>query len=402
MGEISGVSTADIDNVDGFYTTQTGGGGGGTGPSENAIAAGAQLFGSSNYWMRSDIPATFARSEAFTTVTFSKIECNRLYTQVMAITSSGQLWYNCESNTYLGSSFTADKTWRQYGSDTDWTDISGGYGVWGAIKAGDYLFMGQGGYRQRGDGSTGAKNGWYTANTSQTWSKVYMSYRSTWLISASGEAYSTGYGYDYMTGQGTTSTISTFAREKNNLTNIVEVTGGYRCSWLRDSSGNTYFSGNNAQRVAGPKISSGSDQNGPLSASTTADNYNCAKLGSYSYHGGCHIDSDGYLRFSGEASSYMRPDNSTTDKKNTNGGYQLTSMGTGWTDYRGQDKNGSSGEHNAVALKNGAMWNGGEDSAEFKGNVDPDGNASDSRHWVEITSSGTNCVCQRAAVLAKG
>lgn len=98
----------------------------------------------------------------------------------------------------------------------------------------------------------------------------------------------------------------------------------------------------------------------------------------------------------------MRPDNSTTDKKNTNGGYQLTSMGTGWTDYRGQDKNGSSGEHNAVALKNGAMWNGGEDSAEFKGNVDPDGNASDSRHWVEITSSGTNCVCQRAAVLAKG
>jgi hypothetical protein len=400
MGEISGVSTADIDNVDGFFTTQTGGGG--SGVTANPIATGAQLFGATSFWMRSDVGAELARSVAFTDVTFTKIECNRQYTQVMAITANGQLWYNCNDSTYLGSSFTADKTWRQYGSDTDWTDISGGYGVWGAIKAGDYLFMGQGGFRQRGDGQTGAKTGWYTANTSQTWSKVYMSFRHTWLISASGEAYATGYGYDYMTGQGTTSTISTFAREKNNLTNIVEVTGGYRCSWLRDSSGNTYFSGNNAQRVAGPKISSGSDQNGPLSASTTADNYNCAKLGSYSYHGGCHIDSDGYLRFSGEASSYMRPDNSTLDKKNTNGGYQLTSMGTGWTDYRGQDKNGSSGEHNAVALKNGAMWNGGEDSAEFKGNVDPDGNASDSRHWVEITSSGTNCVCQRAAVLAKG
>ncbi len=400
MGEISGVSTADIDNVDGFFTTQTGGGG--SGITANPIATGAQLFGSTSFWMRSDVDTSLARSEAFTDVTFTKIECNRDYTQVMALTSSGQLWYNCNSNSYLGSSFTADKTWRRYGTDSDWTDLSGGYRVWGAIKGGDYYFMGVGSYRQRGDGSTSAVTGWSMLNNSQTWSKVYNSYRHTWLITASGEAYSTGYGYDYMTGQGTTSTISTFAREKNNLTNIVEVTGGYRCTWLRDSSGNTYFSGNNAQRVAGPKISSGTDQNGPVSASTTADNYNCAKLGSYSYHGGCHIDSDGYLRFSGEASTYMRPDNSTVDKKNANGGYQLTSMGTGWTDYRGMDKNGSSSEHNAVAIKNGAMWNGGEDSAEFKGNVDPNDTASDSRHWVEVISSGTNCVAQRAAVLAKG
>jgi hypothetical protein len=46
MGEISGVPTADIDNVDGFYTTQTGGG---TGPVENPITTGAQLFGSSSF-----------------------------------------------------------------------------------------------------------------------------------------------------------------------------------------------------------------------------------------------------------------------------------------------------------------------------------------------------------------
>tara|TARA_R110002096_G_scaffold145623_4_gene303469 strand:+ start:5200 stop:6402 length:1203 start_codon:yes stop_codon:yes gene_type:complete len=400
MGEISGVPTADINNVDGFFTSQTGGGG--SGVQVNSIAAGAQLFGSTSLWMRSDVPQTFSRSEAFTTVTFSKIECNRGYTQVMALTSSGQLWYNCDSSTYLGSGFTADKTWRRYGTDTDWTDLAGGNQVWGAIKGGDYYFMGTGSYRQRGDGSTSGVTGWSNLNSSQTWSKVFFGFRHTWLISASGEAYSTGYSYDYMTGQGTTGTVSTFAREKNSLTNIVEASGGYRCAWLRDSSGNTYFSGNNANRHAGPLITSGSDQNGPVAASTAAAHYNCAKLGTFSYHGGCHIDSDGYLRFSGEATGYMRPDNSTTDKKNSDGGYQLTSMGSGWTDYRGQDKNGSANEHNAVALKSGAMWNGGEDSAEFKGNVDPDGNASDTRHWVEVVSSGVNCVAQRAAVLAKG
>jgi len=397
MGEISGVPTSDINNVDGFYTTQ-----GGTGAQENPIVTGAQLYGTTSFWMRADVPITFARSEAFTTVTFSKIECSRAYTQVMALTSSGQLWYNCSANSWLGSGFTADKTWRRYGTDTDWTDLTGGYQSWGAIKGGDYYFMGYGGYRQRGDGSTNSSTGWSMVNNNQTWTKVYMGVRTTWLINSSGEAYSTGYGYDYQTGQGTTSTISTFAREKNNLTNIVDVSSGYQCTWLRDSSGNTYFTGNNAQQLAGPLITTGSDRNGPMPASTAAAHYNCAKLGSFSYYGGCHIDSDGYLRFSGEASSYMRPDNSTADKKGSSGGYKLTSMGSGWTDYRGDDKKGERQEHNAVAIKSGAMWNGGEDSAEFKGNVDPDGSASDSRHWIEIISSGTNCVAQRAGVLAKG
>ena len=48
MGEISGVSTADIDNVDGFFTTQTGGGG--SGATANPIATGAQLFGTRRSW----------------------------------------------------------------------------------------------------------------------------------------------------------------------------------------------------------------------------------------------------------------------------------------------------------------------------------------------------------------
>jgi len=46
MGEISGVPTADIDNVDGFFTTQGGGGGGGTASTTPTISVAQGLFGS--------------------------------------------------------------------------------------------------------------------------------------------------------------------------------------------------------------------------------------------------------------------------------------------------------------------------------------------------------------------
>jgi len=45
MGEISGVPTADIDNVDGFFTTQSSGGGGGTATTTPTISLNVGLFG---------------------------------------------------------------------------------------------------------------------------------------------------------------------------------------------------------------------------------------------------------------------------------------------------------------------------------------------------------------------
>ncbi len=397
MASISGQNTSNIDNVDGFYTSQGGG------VSINPIAVGAQLYGNTTFWMRSDLPSTYARSLAYTPANdFVKIACNRAYTQVMAITDNGELWYNCKQGTYL-TGFTADRTWRRYGSDNDWTDISGGDAVWGAIKGGDYMFMGNGSYRQRGDGSTSSVNGFATMNNSQTWVRVVMGYRHTWLINDQGHAYSSGYGYSYMTGQGITSTVSTFTREKNSLTGLVDVSRGYRCAWLRDSSGNTYFTGVNGQGLAGPQLATAnSNTDGPVLASSATTDYVCAELGEFSYHGGCHIDSDGYLRFSGEASSYMRPDNSTTDKKTTSGGYQLTSMGTGWSQYNAFDAKSSTSLHLGVAMKNGALWCGGEDSASLKPNLDPNGTASDDQHWTEVISTGTTCVSQRSGVVVKG
>ena len=200
-----------------------------------------------------------------------------------------------------------------------------------------------------------------------------------------------------MTGQGSTSTISTFTREKNSLTNIVEAAGGYRCSWLRNSSGDVYFTGNNSQRVAGPSLQGGSDKNGPLLAVDSSSDYVCAKICNFSYHSGCHIDSDGYLRHYGEGSSYLRPDNSTTDSKDGSGGRQLTSAGSGWTHYDSADWSGSTSEHLGIAVKSGAFWIGGEDSEEFKATF----GQTENENWIQVRT-GCTAAAHRAAVLVAG
>lgn len=259
------------------------------------------------------------------------------------------------------------------------------------------MFLGYGAYRQRGDGSTTAVSSWTTVNTAGNWVKIHHGYRNAWAINSLGEAYSTGYGYDYMTGQGTTGTIATYTREKNSLTNIVEASGGYRCTWLRNSSGDVYFTGANNQNLAGPQITSTADQNGPLLAVSSTANYNCAKISNFSYHGGCHIDTSGYLRFHGEGSSRLRPDNSTGDAKGASSGVQLTGAGTGWTFYDASEWAGSTSEHLGVGVKSGAFMFGGEDSEEFKSVFGLTVN----NLWVQGRTGVTTCA-QRVAVMVAG
>lgn len=395
MGEISGVSTADINNVDGFYTTQ----GSGSGITANSVSnTGVQMYGSGSIWANPDVTKDFNIGPANTTHTFTKIAVSRMYLQFHAIKSDGTLWYWSNNNSYMSSTyFTADSTWRQYGTDTDWTDICGGQNTFGAIKGGNIMFLGLGTYRQRGDGSTTSVSNWTTVNTAGNWTKIFHGERIAWAINSGGEAYATGYGYDYMTGQGSTSTISTYTREKNSLTNIVEASGGDRCTWLRNSSGDVYFTGRNSSNLAGPQITSTSDQNGPLLAVDSSTDYNCAKICNMSYHGGCHIDTSGYLRFHGEASSRMRPDNSTTDAKGASSGVQLTSAGTGWTHYDSADWGGSTSEHLGIGIKSGAFWIGGEDSTEFKGTFGQTENS----NWYQVRT-GCTVAAQRVAVLVAG
>lgn len=395
MGEISGISTADIDNVDGFFTTQ---GSSGTGITPNSVSnTGTQMYGSAKIWANPDVSKSFNIGPA-STHTFTKVVARQNVLQFHAIKSDGTLWYWSSTNNYTSTSyFTNDSTWRQYGTDTDWTDITAGQDSFGAIKGGNIMFLGGGWSRMRGDGSTSSLSNWTTVNSAGNWVKIHHGYRNSWAINSNGEAYATGYGYDYMTGQGSTSTISTFTREKNSLTNIVEAAGGYRCTWLRNSSGDVYFTGNNSSRVAGPQITTGGDKNGPLLSVSNSTDYVCAKICNHSYHGGCHIDSDGYLRHNGEGSSRLRPDDSTTDSKNAAAGRKLTDAGSGWTHYDSADWAGSTSEHLGIGIKSGAFWIGGEDSEEFKATFGQTENS----NWYQVRT-GCTVAAQRTAVLIAG
>jgi alpha-tubulin suppressor-like RCC1 family protein len=388
----SGVDMANIEKISGQDVPS-----GGT--TANAVVnTGLQMYGSTVIWANPNVPANLNIGPAYTTNTFTKIVASRSYLQFHALKSDGTLWYWSQNTTYMSTSyFTSDGTWRQYGTDTDWTDICGGQVTFGAIKGGNIMFLGAGGNRQRGDGSSGNVSNWTTVNTAGNWTQIFHGYRSAWAINSSGEAYASGYGYDYQLGQGNTSLVSTFTREQFSLTDIVEVVCGYRCAWLRNSSGDVYFTGANSNGYAGPRITTTSSRNGPLLAVNSSIDYVCAKVCGHSYHGGCHIDSDGYLRFSGEGISVLRPDNSTTDARLGSGGLKLTSLGSGWTHYDAVPLAGSTTEHLGIGIKSGAFWIGGEDSQEFKEVFGQTVNS----NWYQVRT-GVTTAAQRAGVLIAG
>ena len=358
---------------------------GGSGITANAIAnSGVQDLSTGTIVNNPGVTDNFAIGPA-TSHTFSKIAITKNYSQAFAIKSSGQLWYwATQSDQWNSSVFTTDATWRQYGSDTDWTDITAGDGQFGAVKGGDMMFIGYGGNRQRGDGSTSSLDDWTVTNSALTWSKVSMGQQMTVGITTGGHAYTTGYGYDYMTGQGSTSTISTFTREKNNLTNITQAVVGRRCSIYLNSDGDVYFTGNNTYNMAGPEITSTSDVNGPTLSSSSSDRV-ISVLGLPSYFGTCHIDSDSYLRHCGFGSYHMRPDDSNTASQGSNSMRRLDSAGTGWTLFSAQNwGDTSSTEQSCIGIQSGALKLGGEGSNAFKSAL---GLAVDDT-WETIKSSG--------------
>ena len=392
VSEYSGLSMANIASISGLDVPSGG-------LSANSVTnSGVQMYGSSVVWANDDVTADFNIGPAITNHTFTKIVGSESYLQFHALKSDGTLWYWAKDNTLLSSSqFTADGTWRQYGSGTDWEDICGGELTFGAIRNGNIWFLGAGSYRQRGDGSTSNVIDWTQVNSAGNWVKIHHGYRMAWAINSSGEAYSTGYGYSYMSGQGITQTIDTFTREQNNLSNIVDVATGYRCTFLLNSSGDVYFTGTNANGFAGPAITSTGDKNGPILAVDSSSHYRCAKVCGHSYHGGCHIDVDGYLRFNGEGSSRLRLDNSTSDAKLGSSGLQLTSAGNGWTYYDSLDLSGNSAQHLGIGIKGGAFWIGGEDSLLLKEAFGQGSNLD----WYEVRT-GVTVAFQRNDVLVAG
>lgn len=354
MASISGQNTSNIDQVDGFFTTQ---GGGGVNP-EPILTSGTQAANVAQIWFNSNLNSGFFRGPA-TTHKFVKVASLHSYGQIIGIKSNGELWYYANSNTYGQGMFTTLNAWTQYGTDTDWTDVTGGQITWGFIKGGNFHFMGYGGWGMRGDGNTFTTNYPELISSTETWEAVSMSNQLTAIRNTSGEMFFSGYNYDYGTGQGTTSGITNpFTQEQNGLTGVTFHTAGYRRT-VMVRGGSIYTTGNNQNTMAGPLVSGTADINGPIITYSGTDITQVACFGDDAT---LAITTGGQIRMAGEGSQRSRPDNNTGDQKGTTGQANeafsiLTGAGSGWT-FIGAGKTTSQGNY-GFGIKGGAAYFGG-------------------------------------------
>lgn len=354
MASISGQNTSNIDQVDGFFTTQ----GGGV-SAQPVVTNGTQLGQNGQPWFNPTLSAEFFRGPQTTTHKFVKMASISSYGQYVGVKANGELWYYAQSNTYGQGLFTTLNAWTRYGTDTDWTDVTGGQITWGFIKGGDFYFMGYGGWRMRGDGGTSTETSPTLISSTETWEAVSMSQQTTCIRNTSGEMFFAGYNSDYGTGQGTTAgQTATFTQEQNGLTGVTFHAAGYRrCVMIR--GGQIYTTGNNQNTMAGPLVGGTADINGPILTYSGTDITQVACIGDDAT---LAITTGGQIRFAGEAGSYARPDNSTVDQKGTTGQANeafsiLTAAGTGWSFILG-GKSASSSNY-AAGIQNGQAFIGG-------------------------------------------
>ena len=353
MASISGQNTSNIDQVDGFFTTQ---GGGAT--AAPVVTNGTQLGQVSEAWFNTAITPDFFRSPT-TTHKFVKLASLHDFGQYIGIKANGELWYYANVSTYAQGMFTTLNAWTQYGTDTDWTDVTGGQICWGFIKGGNFHFMGYGGWRMRGDGGADSPIYPELISSAETWEEVSMSNQTTCIRNTSGEMFFAGYNYDYGTGQGTTAgQTATFTQEQNSLTGVTYHTAGYRrCIMVK--GGSIYTTGNNQNLMAGPLVSTNADINGPIITYSGTD---ITKVSSFGDDATLAITTGGQIRFAGSGSQYPRPDNSSMNQQGTTGQSNeafsiLTGAGSGWT-YIGGGKTTSASNY-GFGIQNGQAKIGG-------------------------------------------
>lgn len=400
MGEISGVPTADINNIDGFFTTQGGGGGITPNSIDAAGSTGTQIIGSGVISSNPDVTLNFNIGASITT-RFTKIEGGGLYNNFVAITANGELWYNYEPGAAYANWTTADSTWRRYGTDTNWDDISmyTPDNVVMAVRDGDLWFVGYGSFRHRGDGNTASESSWIEIQDSLTWSKIRVGYRKSIAITTTGEVYFSGYNYDYMTAQGTQSgSTATRTRDQNNLTGVTEAEAGSYRTALLVKDGNIYQTGRNNYRMGGPLIASTSDVNGPTLSYNGGDVVTVCGL---TYWSAFAITNTGQLRFAGTGSYRQRPDNSTASQSFTTNAMDVIDGGaTGYTLYS-QRPSTTASTYPAICIKNGQMKvGGGSDSYVLKEVL---GNSPNTTAWVNLgnTTAVAGIASQTTAVISK-
>lgn len=258
MASISGQNTTNIDQVDGFFTTQ----GGGELPESVISGTGVQLSANSEMPWNPGITADFNLSPVANHV-FVRVAVQQQWSQAIGIKADGTLWYIAKTTTYGQNFFTTLNAWTQYGTDTDWEDVTSSSLNWGFLKGGDYYFMGYGGYGMAGNGTTTTTSSPTLTSTALSFSKVRFGFGHTVLLTTTGEVYTCGQNNDYATGLGVNSgNTLALTRESASLTGVTDIAASYRTTRIV-TGGNIYSSGNNQFNHAGPLIASASPTNGP-------------------------------------------------------------------------------------------------------------------------------------------
>jgi hypothetical protein len=385
MAEISGVPTADIDNVDGFFTTQ---GGGGVSPDPVLTGAGTMVAFTKSIPFYPTINYEYDK-RSYSSHSFTKLSASADYGTVWGIKSDGTLWFCAVDRAYWTNAISvanADGEWHQYGTDTDWTDISSGRQCFGAIKGGDYYFLGRNNKYQKGQGASGTISDWVLSNNSLTWAQCALGEANTVLRTSTGEVYTCGQNGNYATAQGTTSGYTTvLTREDNLLTGVTWVGAGNF-----DSSavigGQIYFTGQNSGPHAGFQSTSQSDVNGFTAVNTAITDV--VSTHHHSRYSLFAVTTNGSIRFAGYGNGYGRPDNSTASQTSaTNQLNILTGAGTGWTAFFGTASDSSGSRYGGVGIKSGSMHIGG---SNFVGQIQSlTNNAITNGTWSALTNSGT-------------
>lgn len=329
MASISGQSTTNIDQVDGFFTSQ----GGGAVPEPLISGSGTQLYGYGTLPYNPSVSLEFNRGLISSNV-FVKSAAAPVYRQFVAIKSDGTLWYYATDINWGTQFFTTLNAWTQYGTDTDWMDVTAGANNWGFIKGGFYYFMGYPAFGQRGDGNTSTTSQLpVQTNPSNLWTRVVFGQYNTALLNTSGEVYTCGRNINYGTGLGVTSgNTTTLTREQSNLTGVTDISASYN-QLKMVVGGNVYHTGSNGSFNAGPLILSPADVNGPTLS------YNGGDIDKVFGGRSCciAITTSGQVRHAGQGGG-RRVDNVSTNLGGTTGQPNeqftlLTAAGSGWTHF---------------------------------------------------------------------
>ena len=325
MAEISGVPTADIDNVDGFFTTQGGGGGLSTYP----LTTGAYMSGGGVPTVRPDMTYEYLNYPITTDniVELTARNGTNAAPQIWGRKSDGTLWYYFLSTNSTGGMTVVIGAWTQYGTDTDWEKITSGYQWNMAIKGGDLYACGYSNDKAHGYTTAAQCPVWTLINSSETWVDVSCGATHTVALTSTGKVFAAGNNGDYRTMQNTASGDTTSFTQEHTLDTWDAIAAGNSRSLLV-KAGNIYSSGRNSPSISHFTTST-ADLNGPVLTYSGGDIVSIA----FNTYSGTAIDTSGSLRFAGYGNSNGRLDGSTSALLGTSAWGAMGGIGadTDWT-----------------------------------------------------------------------